>query len=423
MWRTRFGRRPTGHGRCRRNFRPAGPIVQAYGLDVLDREAGAQLARTIEEQLGPVDVLINNAGAAQVLPFAMIEEKDWDTIMDVNVKGMFLVTKSFVRAMIRRKSGSIINIGSLAGMRMLEVPVHYATAKSAVVGFTLSLARELGRYDIRVNAVVPGMLSEGVSVNVPAVQRRSTKRTRAEPCRSAGGSGRVGRLPRQFPEQLHQRPGDPCRWRDLMKLRMVDRILAWQPRQNICGIKVVSFEEYQYKEFFGDEPCLPESLLVESFFQLGNWLVILSSDFTEMALVVRFEEVCFRQRLAPGQCLRLEVDVRSYRSDGVVLDGRGLVGTRTIAEGRGCLATPVPLSAYQDPAALRVLFSEIYRPDVMSPEDPADGPARQNALTPTSRRSAACVAPAAELCRPECFFATGKCGSTASARPAAVNPS
>jgi len=148
-----------------------GADAHAYHLDVLDREGCEQLARTVEEQLGPVDVLVNNAGAAQVLPFAMIEERDWDTIMDVNVKGMFLVTKSFVRAMIRRKSGSIVNIGSLAGIRMLEVPVHYATAKSAVVGFTLSLARELGRYHIRVNAVVPGMLSDGVSVNVPAAQR------------------------------------------------------------------------------------------------------------------------------------------------------------------------------------------------------------------------------------------------------------
>ena len=150
----------------------AGSVVRAYPLDVLDGEACALLARTIEEQLGPVDVLVNNAGLAQVLPFAMIEEKDWDLVMDVNVKGMFLVTKAFARGMIRRKSGSIVNVGSLAGMRMLEVPVHYATAKSAVAGFTLSLARELGRYQVRVNAVVPGMLSEGVSVNVPAAQRK-----------------------------------------------------------------------------------------------------------------------------------------------------------------------------------------------------------------------------------------------------------
>jgi len=150
----------------------AGAVARAYPLDVLDSSACAALARTVEHELGPLDVLVNNAGLAQVLPFAMIEEKDWDLVMDVNVKGTFLVTKAFARGMIRRKSGSIVNVGSLAGMRMLEVPVHYATAKSAVVGFTLSLARDLGRYQVRVNAVVPGMLSEGVSVNVPAAQRK-----------------------------------------------------------------------------------------------------------------------------------------------------------------------------------------------------------------------------------------------------------
>ncbi len=149
----------------------AGHDVRAWPLDVLDGAASKNLAAAIEEQFGPVDILINNAGMAQVLPFAMIEEKDWDQIIDVNVKGMFLVTKAFVRGMIRRKRGSIVNIGSLAGMRMLEVPVHYATAKSAVVGFTLALARELGRYNVRVNAVAPGMLTAGVSLNVPAKQQ------------------------------------------------------------------------------------------------------------------------------------------------------------------------------------------------------------------------------------------------------------
>jgi 3-oxoacyl-[acyl-carrier protein] reductase len=148
-----------------------GATVRAYQLDVLDGAACGQLARSVEEQLGPVDVLVNNAGLAQVLPFAMIEEKDWDLLMDVNVKGMFLVTKALARGMIRRKSGSIVNVGSLAGVRMLEVPVHYATAKSAVVGFTLSLARDLARYHIRVNAVVPGLLTDGVSQLVPEKQK------------------------------------------------------------------------------------------------------------------------------------------------------------------------------------------------------------------------------------------------------------
>lgn len=146
-------------------------MARGYALDVLDAAAAGRLAERIEQELGPVDILVNNAGVAQVMPFALIEEEDWDRMMNVNVKGMFLVTKAFVRAMIRRRGGAIVNLGSLAGARLLEVPVHYATAKSAVVGFTLSLAQELSRYHIRVNAVVPGLLDGGVSSNVPDKQR------------------------------------------------------------------------------------------------------------------------------------------------------------------------------------------------------------------------------------------------------------
>jgi NAD(P)-dependent dehydrogenase (short-subunit alcohol dehydrogenase family) len=151
----------------KKKLEASGSNVQSYLLDILDASGSVELADKIEAELGPVDILVNNAGIAQVMPFAMIEEDDWDMIMDVNVKGMFLVTKAFVRGMIRRRKGCIVNIGSLAGMRMLEVPVHYATAKSAVVGFTMALAREFGRYNIRVNAAVPGMLEGGVSDNIP----------------------------------------------------------------------------------------------------------------------------------------------------------------------------------------------------------------------------------------------------------------
>lgn len=150
--------------------------VRAYPLDVLDGKAALALDESIEKEMGPIDILINNAGVTQVMPFALIEEEDWDLIMDVNVKGTFLVTKAFLRGMIRRKGGNVINLGSLAGMRILEVPVHYATAKSAIMGFTLSLAREVARYNIRVNAVIPGMLSGGVGLNVPDKQREEYKK-------------------------------------------------------------------------------------------------------------------------------------------------------------------------------------------------------------------------------------------------------
>ena len=148
-----------------------GKRARSFPLDVLDKAGPAKVAEQVERDLGPIDILVNNAGVTQVMPFALIEEEDWDRIMDVNVKGMFLVTKAFVRGMIRRKKGVVVNLGSLAGMRVLEVPVHYATAKSAVVGFTMSLARELARYNVRVNAVIPGLLDGGVSSNVPDKQR------------------------------------------------------------------------------------------------------------------------------------------------------------------------------------------------------------------------------------------------------------
>jgi 3-hydroxyacyl-[acyl-carrier-protein] dehydratase len=147
-----------------------------------------------------------------------------------------------------------------------------------------------------------------------------------------------------------------------MKFRMVDRILDWQSRRSITGLKTVSFEEYCLKSAFGGEACLPESLLMEGLFQLGNWLIMLSSDFEQMGLLVRVEEMIFREQLKPGQKLRMEVNVVSYRGDGISFGGKAIVGNREIASGRGCLATPVALADFHNPEDLKVLFSEIYRP-------------------------------------------------------------
>jgi 3-hydroxymyristoyl/3-hydroxydecanoyl-(acyl carrier protein) dehydratase len=160
-----------------------------------------------------------------------------------------------------------------------------------------------------------------------------------------------------------------------MKFRMVDRILAWEPRRMIRGIKSVSFEEYELKEALGDEPCLPESLVMESLFQLGNWLVILSSDFSRMGLVMRFEEIRFTARLRPGRHLRMEAEVRSWREDGILFDGRAMAGRQTLVTGRGCLALPVALGDYHDPDDLRVLFSEIFRPETAERQGEASCPA------------------------------------------------
>jgi 3-hydroxymyristoyl/3-hydroxydecanoyl-(acyl carrier protein) dehydratase len=154
-----------------------------------------------------------------------------------------------------------------------------------------------------------------------------------------------------------------------MKFRMVDRILHWESRRRIRGVKAVSFEEYQLKAPFGGEVQLPETLLMEALFQLGNWLIVLSSDFTRMGLLVRFEEVAFHEPLRPGQHLTMDVNVVAYRDDGMLFDGEAAAGGRRIVSGRSCLATPVDLADFHDPDDLRVLFSEIHRPLEKGPDE------------------------------------------------------
>ncbi|MFA6291547.1 MAG: SDR family oxidoreductase [Victivallales bacterium] len=141
--------------------------ASAFKADLTKKEEVAEAVSKVLKAFGRIDILVNNAGLTQVMPFALIEEEDWDTVIAANLKSMFLVTREVVRGMIARKEGVIINIGSLAGHRLLEVPVHYATAKAGVMGFTLSLAKELARYNIRVNSVVPGLLDDGVGKMVP----------------------------------------------------------------------------------------------------------------------------------------------------------------------------------------------------------------------------------------------------------------
>jgi 3-hydroxymyristoyl/3-hydroxydecanoyl-(acyl carrier protein) dehydratase len=148
-----------------------------------------------------------------------------------------------------------------------------------------------------------------------------------------------------------------------MKFRLVDKILSWTPHQQIIGGKAVSFEEYCLKEPFGDEPHLPETLLLESFLQLGNWLILLSSDFKLMGMVLRLTEVRFHQTLCPGQQVRMHVTLARQREDGFELAGEGRVNDRVIVSGFGCLAAPVLAEEYVNPEDLRVLFSEIYQPE------------------------------------------------------------
>lgn len=161
-----YGRDEAGAAETLRGIERYGSGL-AFKVSVLDVPGTRAMVGEVREAWGPIDVLVNNAGVTQNLPVALIDEDDWDRVMDVNVKGTFLTTQCVLRAMIRQKSGTILNIGSLAGERMLDAPIHYCASKAAISGMTRALAKQLSRYHIRVNCLAPGLLTGGVGRNVP----------------------------------------------------------------------------------------------------------------------------------------------------------------------------------------------------------------------------------------------------------------
>jgi 3-oxoacyl-[acyl-carrier protein] reductase len=138
-----------------------------HQASVLDGTAFGKAIAATEKAFGQIDILINNAGVSQPLPFALMDDEDWTHVMDVNAKGVFIASRAVLRGMVRRKRGMVLNIGSLAGSRLIEAPVHYCASKAAVHGLTRAMSKEMARYGIQVNCLAPGLLEEGVGRNLP----------------------------------------------------------------------------------------------------------------------------------------------------------------------------------------------------------------------------------------------------------------
>jgi NAD(P)-dependent dehydrogenase (short-subunit alcohol dehydrogenase family) len=143
----------------------AGGRAAAVKLDVASASSAMDMARTALDAFGRIDALVNNAalyGALKGGRFDAISETDWDAAMTVNVKGIWNCCKAVVPALRTAGGGSIVNMASLAATYGMPFGLHYTTSKAAVIGLTRGLARELGRDNIRVNAVAPSaVLTEG----------------------------------------------------------------------------------------------------------------------------------------------------------------------------------------------------------------------------------------------------------------------
>jgi len=130
----------------------------AFAVDVADSAAVTAAAEKILADCGKVDILVNNAGVTRDGLLMRMSDEDWDTVLNTNLKGAFLVTKAFSRAFIKQRSGRIINISSVIGLMGNAGQCNYAASKAGLIGFTQSCAREFASRGITVNAVAPGFI-------------------------------------------------------------------------------------------------------------------------------------------------------------------------------------------------------------------------------------------------------------------------
>jgi 3-oxoacyl-[acyl-carrier protein] reductase len=150
------------------NIEAKGGTATGVQADVSDFESAKALVKTTLDWYGQIDVLVNNAGTTRDMLLMMMTEDDWDVVLDTNLKSLFNCCKAVSRQMIRRrKGGRIINISSVVGLVGQGGQTNYAASKAGNIGFTKSLAKELGPRQITVNAIAPGFfptaLTEGLS--------------------------------------------------------------------------------------------------------------------------------------------------------------------------------------------------------------------------------------------------------------------
>jgi 3-oxoacyl-[acyl-carrier protein] reductase len=145
----------------------------AIKADVADTEAVKAMVEQVTDRWGSIDILVNNAGITRDTLVLRMGDKDWDEVIDTNLRGAYLCTKFALRSMIRQRRGRIINISSIAGVMGNPGQSNYAASKGGLIAFTKSVAREIGSRNITVNAVAPGFIATEMTDKLPSERKES----------------------------------------------------------------------------------------------------------------------------------------------------------------------------------------------------------------------------------------------------------
>lgn len=140
-----------------------------------DVSSAGDVNRLVEQTIaayGKVDILVNNAGITRDNLLMRMSDEDWDTVLNVNLKSVFLCTRAVMRPMLKQRSGRIINITSIVGIIGNPGQANYVSAKAGIIGFTKSIAKEVGSRGITVNAIAPGFIDTDMTKNIPEKQRQ-----------------------------------------------------------------------------------------------------------------------------------------------------------------------------------------------------------------------------------------------------------
>jgi 3-oxoacyl-[acyl-carrier protein] reductase len=137
-------------------------------VDVADHEQVQGFVKDTEDELGPVEAVVTVAGVIRDKPLALMSDEDWQAVLRTNLDGTYHVCRAAIRRLMKRRRGSIVTVSSVAGVAGTPMQTNYAASKAGIIGFTMALSKEVGRYGIRVNAVAPGFVETDMLAGLTA---------------------------------------------------------------------------------------------------------------------------------------------------------------------------------------------------------------------------------------------------------------